>query len=144
MTGQPLYQVGLLYLRILFVFPSSLLTSFPSSNLKYLTKHAFLKQMKSVHSTSNKWKHTTVFQDPARTLHPLETLSLISLIHSSLQWLLLFLNLHKNTFCNTFLALKVWKIISEFNCESCFSPQQDYTHFSSGNIVLLCYTFCNI
>ena len=38
----------------IYVFPSSLFISFPSSNLQDLTEYVFLKEMKSVHSCSNK------------------------------------------------------------------------------------------
>lgn len=59
MTGQSLYTAGPLSQIILFIFLLSVHLSFPSSNLKDLTEYAFLKEMKSVHSRSNKWKYST-------------------------------------------------------------------------------------
>lgn len=100
--------------RILCVFPSSLFISFPSSNLKDLTESAFLKEMKSVHSTSNTWKHSTVSQGPARTPHRLENLFLIFLVasaHTDLYSSWAYVN---NAFRTTSLALKLGKIISGF------------------------------
>lgn len=112
----PLYSWSPLSQGILFVFPSSLFISFPSSNLKDLTEYVFLKEMKSVHSCSDKWKHSTVYQVSARTPHHLENLSLIFLVVSSqdetwwkIDWSLFFLSLNSNAFCTTSLALTIGK-----------------------------------